>query len=69
MNAPGRAPAFQTSPFWDLGERGMCSEEGEVQNGFFVGDLDGTLRRNSILMVLIVLLKEKENRSRKTIPV
>lgn len=46
----------------------MCFKEGEVYIGFFVGDLDGTLGRNSVLMVLIVLLKEKGNRSRKNIP-
>lgn len=47
----------------------MCFREGDVQIGFFVGDYDGPLGRNSVLMVLIMLLKEKENRSRKSIPV
>lgn len=43
----------------------MCFKEGQVQTGFFIGDLGGTLGRNSMLMVLVVLLIGERKGSRK----
>lgn len=53
---------------WDLENRGMRFKEGEVQTGFFTGDLGGTLGRNSMLMVLIVLLIRERKQEQKSVP-
>lgn len=53
---------------WDLENRGMRFKEGEVQTGFFIGDLGGTLGRNSMLMVLIVLLIRERKQEQKKRP-